>query len=118
MARRRDTASELALRREFHARGLRYRVAHPIPGQPRRTTDIAFIRVKVAVCCTLRSARFGHCATIFAIIASNCSPEIVPASRMTTRARNSSESEALGGVASRKRDDSRGKCSGESRLRV
>ncbi|MFE7504376.1 very short patch repair endonuclease [Promicromonospora sp. NPDC057488] len=48
-ARRRDTAPEVALRRELHARGLRYRVAYPVPGQRRRTIDIAFTRVKVAV---------------------------------------------------------------------
>jgi DNA mismatch endonuclease (patch repair protein) len=48
-ARRRDTAPEIALRRELHARGLRYRVAYPVPGQRRRTIDIAFTRAKVAV---------------------------------------------------------------------
>ena len=48
-ARRRDTGPELLLRRALHARGLRYRVAFPIPGQRRRTIDIAFTRAKVAV---------------------------------------------------------------------
>lgn len=48
-AKRRDTAAELALRRELHASGLRYRVAYPVPGQRRRTIDIAFTRHKVAV---------------------------------------------------------------------
>ncbi|WP_082618267.1 very short patch repair endonuclease [Oerskovia sp. Root22] len=48
-ARRRDTAPELALRRELHARGLRYRVTYPVPGQRRRTIDVAFTRVKVAI---------------------------------------------------------------------
>ncbi|WP_251149780.1 very short patch repair endonuclease [Cellulosimicrobium sp. Marseille-Q4280] len=48
-AKRRDTAPELALRRELHARGLRYRVAFPVPGQKRRTIDIAFTRARVAV---------------------------------------------------------------------
>jgi DNA mismatch endonuclease, patch repair protein len=48
-AKRRDTAAELALRRELHASGLRYRVAYPIPGQRRRTIDIAFTKSKVAV---------------------------------------------------------------------
>lgn len=48
-ARRRDTAPEIALRRELHARGLRYRVAFPVPGQRRRTIDIAFTKAKVAV---------------------------------------------------------------------
>lgn len=48
-AKRRDTAAELALRRVLHARGLRYRVAFPVPGQRRRTIDVAFTRAKVAV---------------------------------------------------------------------
>lgn len=48
-ARRRDTAPELALRRELHARGLRYRVTYPVPGQRRRTIDVAFTRIKVAI---------------------------------------------------------------------
>ncbi len=48
-ARRRDTAPELTLRRELHARGLRYRVAFPVPGQRRRTIDVAFTRLRVAV---------------------------------------------------------------------
>lgn len=48
-ARRRDTAPELALRKAVHALGLRYRVAYPVPGQRRRTIDLAFTRAKVAV---------------------------------------------------------------------
>lgn len=48
-ARRKDTAPELALRSELHGRGLRYRVTYPVPGQRRRTIDVAFTRVKVAV---------------------------------------------------------------------
>lgn len=48
-AARRDTAPELALRRALHARGLRYRVCYPVPGQRRRTIDIAFTRARVAV---------------------------------------------------------------------
>ncbi|MDO8150201.1 very short patch repair endonuclease [Isoptericola sp. b408] len=48
-ARRRDTAPEMALRRELHARGLRYRVGFPVPGQRRRTIDVAFTRARVAV---------------------------------------------------------------------
>jgi DNA mismatch endonuclease (patch repair protein) len=44
--RRADTKPELALRRELHRRGLRYRVALAgLPGRP----DIAFTRAKVAV---------------------------------------------------------------------
>lgn len=48
-ARRRDTAAELALRRELHRRGLRYRVALKVPGRPRRSIDIAFTRPRLAV---------------------------------------------------------------------
>lgn len=48
-AKRRDTAAEIAVRHNLHARGLRYRVAFPIPGQRRRTIDVAFTRAKVAV---------------------------------------------------------------------
>lgn len=48
-AARRDTAPEIALRRELHRRGLRYRVVHPVPGRPRRSIDIAFPRHKIAV---------------------------------------------------------------------
>ncbi|WP_419705844.1 very short patch repair endonuclease [Promicromonospora sp. NFX87] len=46
---RKDTAPELALRRELHRRGLRYRVEYPVPDRPRRRMDIAFTRVKIAV---------------------------------------------------------------------
>lgn len=48
-ARRRDTAPELALRRALHAAGLRYRVVFPVPGNRRRTVDIAFTRARLAV---------------------------------------------------------------------
>lgn len=48
-AKRRDTDAELALRRELHRRGLRYRVTYPVPGQRRRTIDIAFTKARVAV---------------------------------------------------------------------
>lgn len=47
--RRRDTNPEIAVRKLLHADGLRYRVAYPIPGQKRRTIDIAFTRVRLAV---------------------------------------------------------------------
>ena len=43
------TQPELALRRELHARGQRYRVAWPVPGKPRRTIDVAFPRRRIAV---------------------------------------------------------------------
>lgn len=49
VARRRDTAPEVALRRALHARGLRYRVGYPVPGNRRRTIDVAFTRARVAV---------------------------------------------------------------------
>lgn len=45
----RDTKPELALRRAIHALGLRYRVSvRPVP-EVRRTADMVFTRVKVAV---------------------------------------------------------------------
>jgi DNA mismatch endonuclease (patch repair protein) len=46
---RRDTVPEVAVRRLLHARGLRYRVNVPVPGLPRRTIDVAFTRLKIAV---------------------------------------------------------------------
>lgn len=46
---RRDTAPELALRRELHARGLRYRLQRKVPGNNRRTIDIALTRALLAV---------------------------------------------------------------------
>ena len=47
--RNRHTAPELAIRRELHRRGLRYRVDMPIPGVGRTRPDIVFTRVRVAV---------------------------------------------------------------------
>jgi len=45
----RDTAPELALRREVHAQGLRYRVdVAPLPGL-RRSADLVFPRARIAV---------------------------------------------------------------------
>lgn len=46
---RRDNAPELLLRRELHAMGLRYRVQLPVPGNRRRSIDIAFTRARLAV---------------------------------------------------------------------
>ena len=46
---RRDTAPEMLLRRELHRRGMRYRVQMKVPGNRRRTIDIAFPRVRLAV---------------------------------------------------------------------
>lgn len=49
------TKPELALRRELHHRGLRFRVNHPrLPGRP----DVAFTRAKVAV---FVDGCFWHC---------------------------------------------------------
>jgi DNA mismatch endonuclease (patch repair protein) len=47
--RRRDNKPEMAVRRILHAAGARYRVCHRIPGQRRRTIDIAFLGARVAV---------------------------------------------------------------------
>jgi DNA mismatch endonuclease, patch repair protein len=45
----RDTRPEIAVRRAAHAQGLRYRVnARPLPGL-RRTADMVFSRLKIAV---------------------------------------------------------------------
>lgn len=46
---RRDTAPEIALRRELHRRGMRFRVDASIQGLPRRRADIVFTRAKLAV---------------------------------------------------------------------
>lgn len=46
---RRDTAPELALRRELHRRGLRYRVEVRLPELPRRRMDIVFTRARLVV---------------------------------------------------------------------
>jgi DNA mismatch endonuclease (patch repair protein) len=46
---RKDTKPELELRRALHRRGLRYRVQLKVPGNNRRTIDIAFPRARLAV---------------------------------------------------------------------
>jgi DNA mismatch endonuclease (patch repair protein) len=46
---RRDTKPEVEVRRLLHASGLRYRVNVPVPEMPRRTIDIVFPRLKIAV---------------------------------------------------------------------
>jgi DNA mismatch endonuclease (patch repair protein) len=46
---RRDTVPEVAVRKLLHAAGLRYRVNIPVPGMRRRSVDIVFPRLKVAV---------------------------------------------------------------------
>lgn len=47
--RRRDNDSEFALRRALHARGMRFRVHLAVPGNARRSIDIAFTRARLAV---------------------------------------------------------------------
>lgn len=47
--RRRDNRPEMAVRRLLYARGARYRVCYRIPGQRRRTIDIAFVGARLAV---------------------------------------------------------------------
>ena len=47
--RNRNTSAEMAVRRELHARGLRYRVNLAIPGSRRSKPDIVFTRQKLAV---------------------------------------------------------------------
>lgn len=48
--RRRDTAPELALRRDLHAAGLRYRVDYPIEAKGLRVRpDIVFTKQRLAV---------------------------------------------------------------------
>jgi DNA (cytosine-5)-methyltransferase 1 len=47
--RKHDTAPEMALRRELHTRGHRYRTHVPLEGHPRRTIDLAFPGKKVAI---------------------------------------------------------------------
>lgn len=47
--RRRHTTPELAIRRELHRRGLRYRVDLPLPQIGRTRPDIVFTRIQVAV---------------------------------------------------------------------
>lgn len=44
-----DTDPEVELRRELFAHGLRYRVHFPVPGRARRSIDVAFTRVRLAV---------------------------------------------------------------------
>jgi DNA mismatch endonuclease (patch repair protein) len=46
---RRDTKPELLLRSELHRRGMRFRVQLKVPGNNRRTVDIVFTRVRLAV---------------------------------------------------------------------
>ena len=43
------TAPELALRSRLHRAGARFRVGYPVPGRPRRSVDVAFVRPRLAV---------------------------------------------------------------------
>jgi DNA mismatch endonuclease, patch repair protein len=45
----RDTPGEMALRRELHRRGLRYRLHAALPGITRARPDIVFVGARVAV---------------------------------------------------------------------
>lgn len=56
---RRDTKPELALRRELHRRGLRYRVARKPLSSLRRNIDIVFASIRVAV--EVRGCFWHHC---------------------------------------------------------
>lgn len=47
--RQRDTAAEIALRRELYKRKLRYRVNYKVLDRPRRVADVVFPGPKVAV---------------------------------------------------------------------
>jgi DNA mismatch endonuclease, patch repair protein len=47
--RQKDTGAELALRRELHRRGLRYRVNDVVLQKPRRVADVVFPRLKIAI---------------------------------------------------------------------
>lgn len=47
--RQKGTDAELSLRKELHARGLRYLLHVPLLTKPRRVADIVFTRTRVAV---------------------------------------------------------------------
>ena len=47
--RQKHTSAESALRRELHARGLRYRVQVPVLTKPRRVADVTFAHLRIAV---------------------------------------------------------------------
>lgn len=47
--RQKGTDAELSLRRELHARGLRYRLHVPLLTKPRRVADIVFASARVAI---------------------------------------------------------------------
>lgn len=49
LQRQRDTEPEMALRRELHRRGLRYRVDQPIVTGTKRRVDIVFASPRIAV---------------------------------------------------------------------
>ena len=47
--RQKGTEAEIALRRELYRRGLRYRIDFEVLQKPRRVSDIAFPRLKIAI---------------------------------------------------------------------
>ena len=61
---RRDTGPELQLRSALHRRGYRFRVNYPVPGLPRRSIDIAFTKMRVAV---FVDGCFWHACPVHAI---------------------------------------------------
>lgn len=47
--RQKNTAPEIALRKELYNNGLRYRVDYQVLSKPRRVADVVFPRLKIAV---------------------------------------------------------------------
>lgn len=47
--RSKNNSLEVAVRRGLYASGLRYRIHYPIPGMLRRSSDIAFPQLRIAV---------------------------------------------------------------------
>ncbi|MGY1805028.1 very short patch repair endonuclease [Blastococcus sp. SYSU D00922] len=94
-ARRRDTAPEVAVRREAHRRGLRYRVDAPLPGMPRRRADMLFSRRRVAV---FIDGCFWHSCPVHASVpAANNAWWVAKLARNTARDRDTDQHlEALG----------------------
>lgn len=43
------TSAEMAIRRELHRRGFRYRVGYKVSSKPRRVADIVFTRYRLAI---------------------------------------------------------------------
>lgn len=69
----RGTAPELALWRELHARGLRYRVNRRPEPTLRRSADIGFTRARVAV---FVDGCFWHCCPGIETPTWRCGPQV------------------------------------------